>query len=100
MPDDFVSWQATPLVFRYKTGTDVLADNDLDITIEDSNGTAIGTLTGGANLISSAWTTTNIGFGGGGIFAAGSEITIKIKMNTTNIGSVQVSDFTFNYNGR
>lgn len=100
IPDDFVSWQATPIVFRYKTGTAVLADNDIDITIEDTTGTLIGGLTGGSNLVSNAWTTTNIGFGGGGTFTAGSEITIKIKMTTTNAGSVQVSDFAFNYNGR
>lgn len=100
LPDDFVSWQATPLVFRYKTGTNNLADNDIDITIEDTTGTAIGTLTGGNNLVSNIWTTTNIGFGGSGTFAAGSEITIYIKMSATNAGAVLVGDFAFNYNGR
>lgn len=100
LPDDFVSWQATPIVFRYKTQTANLADNDIDVTIDDTTGTNIAGLTGGSNLVSSSWTTTNIGFGGGGTFTAGSEITIYIKMNATNAGGVFVSDFAFNYNGR
>lgn len=100
IPDDFVSWDVTPIVFRYKTGTALVADNKIDITIEDSLGFVIGALTGGSNLANATYTTSNIGFGGGGIFIAGSEITIKIKMTTKNTGSVQVSDLLFNYIGR
>lgn len=100
LPDDFVSWQATPLVFRYKTLTANLAQNKLDVSIDDTTGTNIAGLTGGANLVNNAWTTTNIGFGGGGTFTAGSEITIYIKMSATNAGDALVGDFAFNYNGR
>jgi len=100
LPDDFVSWQATPIVFRYKTLTANVAQNKLDVSIDDTTGTNIAGLTGGANLVNNAWTTTNIGFGGGGTFTAGSEITIYIKMSATSAGSAFVGDFAFNYNGR
>lgn len=100
IPDDFVAFDTTPIVFRFKTGTALAADNKIDITIEDSLGFVIGTLTGGSSLTSTTYITTAIGFGGGGIFIAGSEITIKIKMSATNSGSVQVSDLLFNYIGR
>ena len=100
LPDDFVSWQATPLVFRYKTLTANAAQNKLDVSIDDTTGTNIAGLTGGANLVSNVWNTTNIGFGGGGNFTAGSEVTIYIKMSATNAGSAFVGDFAFNYNGR
>lgn len=100
LPDDFVSWQATPIVFQYRTNTLNLANNRIDVTIEDSLGQNIGTLAGNSGLVNSAFTTTNIGFGGGGIFIAGSEITIYIKMSATNAGAAYVSDLTFNYIGR
>lgn len=100
LPDDFVSWQATPIVFRYRTNNINLANNRLDVTIEDSLGQNIGTLVGNSGLVSTTFTTTNIGFGGGGIFIAGSEITIYIKMSATSTGAAYVSDFTFNYIGR
>ena len=100
LPDDFVSWQATPIVFRYKTTTANVAQNKLDVIIEDTTGTNIAGLTGGSNLVSTTFTTTNIGFGGGGTFTAGSEITIYIKMSAVNAGGAFVSDFAFNYNGR
>jgi len=100
LPDDFVSWQATPIVFRYKTSTANVAQNKLDVTIDDTTGTNIAGLTGGANLVNNVWTTTNIGFGGGGTFTAGSEVTIYIKMSATNAGATYVSDLTFNYIGR
>ncbi len=100
IPTDFVSWQATPIVFRYKTLTANTADNAIDITIEDSTGTNIGTLTGNSSLVSTTWATTNIGFGGGGTFTAGTVITVKVTMKATNSGTVYVGDFAFNYNGR
>ena len=100
LPDDFVSWQATPIIFRYKTTTANVAENKLDVTIDDTTGTNIAGLTGGSNLVNTSFTTTNIGFGGGGTFTAGSEITIYIKMSATNVSGAFISDFTFNYNGR
>lgn len=100
LPDDFVSWQATPIVFRYKTTTANVAQNKMDVSIDDTTGTNIAGLTGGANLVNTTFTTTNIGFGGGGTFTAGSEITIYIKMSATNAGGAFVSDFAFNYVGR
>ncbi len=100
LPDDFTAWQATPIVFRYKTNNVNLANNRLDVTMEDSLGQNIGTLAGNSGLASATFTTTNIGFGGGGIFIAGSEITIYIKMSATNAGGAYVSDLAFNYIGR
>ena len=68
--------------------------------MEDSLGQNITTLTGNAGLVNSSFAVTNIGFGGSGIFIAGSEITIKIKMSSANLGAAFVSDLTFNYIGR
>jgi cysteine-rich repeat protein len=100
VPNDFTSWQATPIVFRYKTGTANVADNKIDISIEDSTGTNIGSLTGNSSLVSTSWTTANIGFGGGGTFTPGTVLTVKILMTADNNGADYVGDITFNYNGR
>jgi len=99
LPDNFVSFQPIPLVFRYRTETANIADNEIDLILEDSTGTVIGTMSGNANLVSPVFITTDIDFGGGGVFTAGTEITIRIKMFATNIGAAYVSDLMINYIG-
>lgn len=100
IPDDFTSWQAIPIVFRYKTDTALAADNQIDVTIHDTTGATIGTLTGNSGLVSATFTTTNITYGGGGVFTPGDEITIYIKMSAKSTGAAYVSDLKFQYNGR
>lgn len=97
LPDNFTGFQLVPIIFRYRTDTALNADNEIDVTVEDSTGTAVGTITGNANLVSTSFTTTSIDFGGGGTFTAGTEITIRIKMYATNAGAAYVSDLTLNY---
>jgi cysteine-rich repeat protein len=99
IPDGFISWQATPITLRYRTEDGVLANNKIDVSIEDTTGTLIGTLTGNSDLVSTTFTTTDISFGGGGVFAAGSEITLFIKMSALDIGAAYVSDVNFHYVG-
>jgi cysteine-rich repeat protein len=99
IPDGFISWQATPITLRYRTEDGVLANNKIDVSIEDTTGTLIGTLTGNSDLVSTTFATTDISFGGGGVFAAGSEITLFIKLSALNIGAAYVSDVNFHYVG-
>jgi cysteine-rich repeat protein len=99
IPDGFISWQATPITLRYRTEDGVLVNNKIDVSIEDTTGTLIGTLTGNSDLVSTTFTTTNIVFGGGGTFAVGSEITLFIKMSALDIGAAYVSDVNFHYIG-
>ncbi len=99
IPSGFVSWQATPIQLTSRTGTAVLADNKVDMTIEDTTGTPI-TLVGASNLVGTTFTTTNVTFVGAPTFTPGEEITMKIKLTSTNIGSADVGKIRLNYNSR
>lgn len=97
LPDGFVSWQATPITLTYRTEDGLIANNKVDLSVEDSTGTVIGTLTGNTDLASVAFTTANIGFGGGGVFTAGTEITLFIKLSALSGGAAYVSDLNFHF---
>ena len=99
LPDDFLSFQATPIVFRYRTSDNVLASNRVDVSVEDSTGTLVPGLAGNTGLTSAGvFATTNITFGGG-TFTAGSEITLRIKLSALSTNFADASDFTLNYVG-
>lgn len=98
LPTGFVSWQATPVELTYRTGTALAADNQVDMVIEDTAGTAIA-LTGATGLTSATFATTSVTFGGAPTFTAGSPMTIKIKMTAKNTGSADIARLKLNYNG-
>lgn len=98
LPTGFVSWQATPVELTYRTGTALAADNQVDMVIEDTAGTAVA-LTGATGLTSATFATTSVTFGGAPTFTAGSPITIKIKMTAKSSGSADIAKLKLNYNG-
>jgi len=99
LPSGFVSWQATPVDFTYRTQDGVPADNQVDFTMEDTAGNPVA-LVGAAALVNPAFTTANITFGGAPVFTAGQPITIKIKLSATNIGAAYAGKISLNYVGR
>ncbi len=99
LPEGFVSWQATPVNFTYRTLDGLAADNQVDMTIEDTAGNPV-TLTGASGLVSPTFTTANITFGGAPVFTAGQPITIKIKLTASNIGAADAGEISLNYVGR
>lgn len=98
LPEGFVSWQAIPVTFNYRTLTALAADNQVDISIEDTAGNPV-TLTGGSGLVSNTFTTTNITFGGAPVWTAGQPITIKIKLTAKNSGAAYAGLLKLNING-
>jgi hypothetical protein len=98
LPQDFISFTATPLTILYQTSNAVLATNQLDVYLYDTTGAAVA-LAGGTDLASGAWTTAGITFGGAPTFTAGNVVTLVIKLQTTSVGYARVSDVIFNYNG-
>lgn len=98
LPDGFTGWQATPVEFTYQTLDGNLANNSLDISIEDTAGNPVA-LTGGTNLVSATWATSNITFGGGSTFTAGQPITIHVKLSATNAGTAYAGKLNLNYIG-
>ncbi len=99
LPEGFVSWQATPIQFVYKTLDANVANNYLELTVEDSNGAAVG-LVGANNLVSTTWSEANISFSTVSTWTAGTEITLSVKMVSTSIGSAFAGRIKLNYNGK
>lgn len=99
LPLDFVSFTAAPLSVNYQTSNGVAATNKIDVSLEDSTGTAVA-LAGGSSLANAAWTTAAITFGGAPTFTAGTTITLHLKLSSDNTGWARVSEVILNYNGR
>lgn len=98
LPTNFTGWGATPVQFTYKTADANTANNKIDISIEDTAGTAV-TLTGAANLASASWTTASITYGGTPTWTAGEEITIKLKLSALSAGIAYAGNITLFFNG-
>lgn len=85
VPDDFDSWQATPMKFTYKTDTGAsTAEAQIDISVEDTAGSAEGSLSGNEDLDSDTWATTSI-TGFGGTYTPGSYMIISLKMQSRKL---------------
>ncbi|MFO0780328.1 MAG: hypothetical protein U0519_00315 [Candidatus Gracilibacteria bacterium] len=99
IPEGFVAWQATPIQFTFRTGTALVGDNQVDISVEDTAGNPV-TLTGASTLVGTAFTTTSITFGGAPTFTPGQPITIHVKLTAKSSGSADAARLQLNYNGR
>jgi len=98
LPDGFTGWQATPVTFTYRTLDNNLANNSLNVSIEDTNGNPV-SLSGATNLVNSAWTTANIGYLGAPTWSAGQPITIKIKLSANSSGTAYAGKLSLNFVG-
>jgi hypothetical protein len=99
LPNGFTSFQSTPIQFTYHTENGNTANNKIDVSVEDTNGTAV-SLTGGSSLASAEWTTADITFNGSPTFTAGQAITIKIKQSALTGGAAYSGKLSINYTGR
>ncbi len=97
LPDNFDGFTVAPLSLLYRSNDGVAANNQIDVTLYDSNGDAV-TLVGGTDLANASWTTENITFGGAPVFNAGENITLKLTLSTINTHFARVADIIFNYN--
>jgi hypothetical protein len=97
LPEHFSSWDTTPIEFKYKTDTANTADNVLDVSVLDTSGSSV-TLSGGANLANTSWTTANITYSGTPTWTAGDWMTVQIKLSATNAGGAEAGTLILNYN--
>lgn len=98
LPDGFTGFQATPLEVTYRTSDLVTTTNNVEITLEDTTGTAI-PLVGGTGLVSTTFATSGITFGGAPTFTAGEPVTIRVKLSSTSAGFADVGKISLNYVG-
>ena len=100
VPDEFTHWDGTaPISFRYRTNAASSADNQMDVTMLDTAGSAV-SLTGGTDLANTSWTTASItGPQSTGTYTPGSYVTILISMQarTTNTGEAHAGYLNLNW---
>ncbi len=102
IPDDFVSFQATPLQIYVYTDTTDSSENQVDVFVDDSVGTAVA-LVGGADLTSALagiWTEYAITFGGVPTFTPGGFLTLQLKMQSHSSNVIRVGRTQLNYIGK
>jgi len=100
VPDSFDHWDGSiPLQFRYRTNAASADDNQMDVTMLDTAGSAV-SLTGGVNFANTSWTTATItGPEAAGVYTPGGYITIIIAMQarTTNTGEAHAGFLNINW---
>ena len=100
IPHDFSTWAATPIQFRYKTGTSTASQNHVTVKFFDTAGTEIA-LTGGGGLTSTTWATAGItGPQGTGTYTPDSYITVMVKLASSSTASAQANAGYINLNWR
>jgi hypothetical protein len=102
LPEDFQSFQATPLQVSVRSSSTATTENQLDIALLDTSFTPVA-LVGGGDLVSTvadAWETKNITFGGGPTFTAGNYIVLHLKFHARANEKIYASEIKFNYVGK
>jgi hypothetical protein len=99
LPEGFTGFQATPIEFTYRTLDGILADNGVDLSIEDTTGTPV-VLTGATGLVSTVFAVTPITFVGAPVFTAGQTMTVIIKLSALNTGAAYAGQLKINYIGK
>ncbi len=80
LPADFVRWDSAPMSVSYRTTSADTANSKVDVSLFDTNGTAV-TLGGSATgLASTSWATSALTFGNGATWTPGSEFLVKFKL--------------------
>lgn len=97
LPAGFTGWAANPISIAYRTSTTKLEDNQLDISIKDTNGVPV-TLSGDStDLMSATWANADIAFSGAPTWNAGQDIVIKIKLHSKSLSQSHLGSVTIRY---
>ena len=102
LPDDFVSWQATPLQIYLKSDSADVDDNQIDVFVNDTNNNSV-TLISGENLVSTiadVWFSKAITFGGSPVWTPGNSITIRLNMQAKDSNGIRIGEIKLNYVGK
>ena len=97
LPTGFQRWDTNALTLSYRTSTAVSGDNQIDLSVQDTNG-AVATLSGEAvGLVSQEWITTTVGITGPSVWTAGEEILLRIKLHSKNLHHAEIGSLKLQY---
>ena len=100
LPDNFSSWTASPIEFKYKTDTTLTADNQLGFTMQDTADAAVtmGNNTALKSSVADTWVTSTNMTITGGTWTAGGWFTVSIKNTAKSTGGAETGSLVLNYN--
>lgn len=94
----FVRWKTGSLKIHYRTTSANAADNKLDITVFDTNGSPV-TLAGtSTDLASTSWAITTLNFSGNPTWTPGQPFLVKIKVHAKDNFQAHVGAIELLYN--
>ena len=106
LPPDFVRWvndqkDKNPLRITFRTTSADSAENQVDISVLDTNGSPVtlsgSSLSSGQNLVNTSWTTEEIEFTGSPTWTAGQNFEIRFKVHARNNFQMHIADLTLEY---
>ncbi|OGG54052.1 hypothetical protein A3D11_01075 [Candidatus Peribacteria bacterium RIFCSPHIGHO2_02_FULL_49_16] len=94
---EFVRWSTGSLVVNYRSTSASSDDNQMDISVFDTNGSPV-TITGDStNFASTSWATTTLNFGGSPTWTAGQDFLIKFIMHAKDDKQMHLGGVTIKY---
>lgn len=105
LPDDFVSWDTTPLEFYYKTDSANAGDNYIQLaTVYDTTGTPVSTTPPSATqYTNTSWTKQGVTYGGTPTWTPNGNIILDFKFAqkyTTGSERAVLGEIIFHYIGK
>jgi len=97
LSSEFVRWGTGSIVVRFRSTSASTADNQMDISVFDTNGSPV-TITGDStDFASTGWATTTLNFGGSPTWTAGQEFLIKFKLHAKDNFQMQLGSVRLKY---
>ena len=97
LPEDFAYWNTNPLTVTYRSTSADILDNEMDVSVFDTNGSAV-SLTGSAsNLYNTSWQSGVINYSGAPTWTAGQDFVIKFKMFARNSKQMHLGKVILDY---
>lgn len=97
LPEHFVRWNATPLRVSYRSTSASTANNFMDVSVFDTNGSPVSLTGSSSSLASTSWATANIGFGGSPTWTPGQDLLIKLKLSAKGDFQMHTGDMILDF---
>ncbi len=97
LPESFLGWNDNPVTVSYRSTSADTANNKMDISLFDTNGTPV-TLSGSTtDLANTSWTTSGIEYSGTPTWTAGQDFLVKFKLYAKDDYQMQLGTVRFDF---
>ena len=97
LPTDFKAWQGNPLAVEYRSTSGATTENQMDISVFDTNGAPVSLTGSSSDLASTSWQTAEVGYAGSPTWTAGEELVVKLKVHSRKLSQMHVGDVKLRY---